>query len=154
MWPSQRVGSHGGMNQEDGTRSERERSDATVASRRETLRRLAAGMDGVAYPGTGRRSPERSSSALDDKTWSLVRLGALVASDAAPAAYRCGVEAALAAGASVDEVVGTLMAVAPCAGLARLVSAAPRVAHAAGYDLDSAFESLDAPGRYGTDLPR
>jgi 4-carboxymuconolactone decarboxylase len=82
----------------------------------------------------------------------LVRLGALVASDAAPASYRCGVEVALAAGASVDEVVGTLIAVAPAVGLARMVAATPDVALAAGYDLDSALEGL-SPISYD-DRPR
>jgi hypothetical protein len=38
-------------------------------------------------------------------------------------------------------VVATLLAVASVAGLARLVSAAPRLALALGYDVDQAWES-------------
>jgi hypothetical protein len=52
-----------------------------------------------------------------------------------------------------DEVVGTLIAVAPTAGVVRLVSATAGVALAAGYDLEPAFEGLDASGRGGTDAP-
>ena len=48
---------------------------------------------------------------------------------------------ALAAGASIDEIVGTLIAVAPTVGLARVVSAAPELALALGYDVDAALET-------------
>ena len=51
--------------------------------------------------------------------------------------------AALAAGATADDVVGTLRAVAPSVGLARVVAAIPGLALAAGYDVDAALESLD-----------
>jgi 4-carboxymuconolactone decarboxylase len=47
---------------------------------------------------------------------------------------------ALASGATVDEIVGVLIAVAPTVGLARVVSAAPEVAVAIGYDIDAALE--------------
>ena len=50
---------------------------------------------------------------------------------------------ALAAGATVDEIVGVLIAVAPNVGLARIVSAASEVALAIGYDIDAALESDD-----------
>lgn len=75
-------------------------------------------------------------SRLDPKTHALVRLGALLAIDAAPATYQWNVDAALSAGASVDEVVGTLVAVAPTVGVTRVVSAASEVALALGYDID------------------
>jgi 4-carboxymuconolactone decarboxylase len=81
------------------------------------------------------------ASRLDPKTHSLVRLGALLAVDAAPSSYHASVEAALAAGASVDEIVGTLIAVAPAVGLARVVSAAPELGLALGYDVDAALEA-------------
>jgi hypothetical protein len=46
-------------------------------------------------------------------------------------------------------VVDTLTAVAPSVGLARVVSAAPGLALALGYDIDRALESLDDPRRAG-----
>src|SRR5436305_4086497 len=61
-------------------------------------------------------------SRLDPKTHALVRLGALLAIHAAPSSYQASVEVALAAGASVDEIVGILIAVAPTIGLVRVVS--------------------------------
>ena len=82
-------------------------------------------------------------SKLDPRTHALVRLGALVAIDAAPSSYQATIDLALAAGASVDEIVGTLIAVAPTVGVARVVSAAPELALALGYDLDAAFESSE-----------
>ena len=80
-------------------------------------------------------------SRLDSKTHALVRLGAMLAIDAAPSSYHSSVEAALGAGASIDEVVGTVIAVAPTVGLARVVSAAPELALALGYDVDAALET-------------
>jgi len=50
---------------------------------------------------------------------------------------------ALASGATVDEIVGVLIAVAPTVGLARVVSAAPEVAVAIGYDIDAALEEVN-----------
>ena len=83
------------------------------------------------------------ASGLDPKTHALVRLAALVALDAAPASYQWNASMALASGATVDEIVGVLIAVAPNVGLARIVSAASEVALAIGYDIDAALESGD-----------
>jgi 4-carboxymuconolactone decarboxylase len=83
------------------------------------------------------------ASGLDPKTHALVRLGALVALDASPSSYQWHASMALAAGATVDEIVGVLIAVAPNVGLTRIVSAAPEVALAIGYDIDAALEAED-----------
>jgi alkylhydroperoxidase/carboxymuconolactone decarboxylase family protein YurZ len=71
----------------------------------------------------------------DAKTAALVRLAGLVALDSAAASYHWSVTAALAAGASDDEVVGVLVALTPIVGTARVASAAPEVALAIGCDL-------------------
>jgi hypothetical protein len=86
-----------------------------------------------------------ASHGFDERTAALTCLAALVALRAAPTSYRRCVDRALGAGASVDDVVGTLKAVAPSVGLAGLVSAAPGLALALGYDVDTALEALDAP---------
>ena len=88
----------------------------------------------------------RSDGCVDEKTASLARLAALVALHAAPASYERGVGAALAVGATADEVVDTLTAVAPTVGLARVVSAAPGLALALGYDIDRARSSHTTSG--------
>jgi alkylhydroperoxidase/carboxymuconolactone decarboxylase family protein YurZ len=50
---------------------------------------------------------------------------------------------ALAAGATKDEIADVLLAIAPVAGLGRVVSAAPKVATALEYDIDAALEEAD-----------
>jgi 4-carboxymuconolactone decarboxylase len=49
----------------------------------------------------------------------------------------------LDAGASYDEIVGTLIAVMPIVGVARVVSAAPKLGLALGYDVSAALELVD-----------
>jgi len=88
-------------------------------------------------------------SGLDPKTHALVRLGALLALDAATASYQEAVGAAFASGATLEEIVGVLIAVTPTVGVARAVSAAPGLALALGYDIDSALERLDGDGENG-----
>ena len=88
-----------------------------------------------------------SVSELDPKTHALVRLGALLALDAAPASFQSDVDAALGAGASVEEVVGTLIAVAPTIGSARTVAQVPALSLAIGYDVDT---GLEGPAAHGT----
>jgi alkylhydroperoxidase/carboxymuconolactone decarboxylase family protein YurZ len=87
---------------------------------------------------------EAGGTALDAKTASLVLVGALIASGAAPAAYVDRVHDARAAGASVAEVVDTLVAVSATVGAARVVSASRGLSYALGYDIDAAIEG---PGR-------
>jgi alkylhydroperoxidase/carboxymuconolactone decarboxylase family protein YurZ len=49
----------------------------------------------------------------------------------------------MAAGASEDEIADVLLAIAPVAGLSRIVCAAPDVATALGYDIAATLEELD-----------
>ena len=82
---------------------------------------------------------------LSPKAHALVRLAAMLALGAAPVSYQWTVGAALDAGATAEEIIGTMIAVAPISGIARVVQATPDVALPIGYDLDAAFEELD-PG--------
>lgn len=82
-------------------------------------------------------------SDLDFKTHALVRLSATVAVHAGQASYEHVVERAISAGATAEEIVGTLVAVMSLTGVPRAVSAAPKLALALGYDVDAALESLD-----------
>jgi hypothetical protein len=61
--------------------------------------------------------------------------------------YQWAAQAALAAGATDDEIVGTLLAVTPIPGLTQAVSAAPELAIALGYDIDEAVERPAASSR-------
>jgi alkylhydroperoxidase/carboxymuconolactone decarboxylase family protein YurZ len=109
----------------------------------ETLRRLAihddAFVESVLACGFG----DTSASGLDAKTQALARVGALVAVGASTPEYLSVVGLGLAAGASFDEVVGVLVAVMPSIGADRVVTAAPRLALALGYDVDEGLERLD-----------
>jgi 4-carboxymuconolactone decarboxylase len=82
-----------------------------------------------------------SASTLDAKAHALVRLGALIAIDAETPAYMWTLEAARRAGASDDELVGCLLAALPTLGVARIVSAAPKLGLAMGFDVASALEA-------------
>ena len=81
-----------------------------------------------------------AASHLDPKTHALIRLGALMAVDAAPPLYMWAIGSARRCGASNDEIVGCLIAVLPTLGVARVVSAAPKLGLALGYDVNVALE--------------
>jgi 4-carboxymuconolactone decarboxylase len=105
-----------------------------------TLRKLAVRDDRYIE---GLLQTDRASatiSGLDDRSHALVRIGVLVALNATPAAYMNSIEAALNAGASYEEMVGVLIAVLPVVGVARVVSAAPNLGLAVGYDVSVALE--------------
>ena len=112
-----------------------------MAGYKENLRKLTLNDERfvASVLGMGRNTVEVSQ--LDEKTHALVRLAASLAMDAALSSYQSTIERALAAGASLDEIVGTLIAVAPTVGLTRAVSAAPELALALGYDVDAALET-------------
>jgi 4-carboxymuconolactone decarboxylase len=112
-----------------------------VTEYEDRLRSLALNDKRFVHSVLGMELDTVDASRLDSKTHALVRLGALLAVDAAPSSYQASVEAALASGAAADEIVGTVIAVAPTVGLARVVSAAPELALALGYDVDAALEA-------------
>ncbi len=107
------------------------------------LRSLALNDDRFVQSVLGIQIDTAETSGLDPKTHALVRIAALIALDAAPSSYQASADAALAADATIDEVVGAVVAVAPIVGLARIVSAAPELALALGYDVDKALETLE-----------
>jgi 4-carboxymuconolactone decarboxylase len=97
---------------------------------------------------------ESSGGCSDPQVRALVRLAALIAISGAPASYQSAVDAALAAGAPVEDLIGVLIAVATTIGSARVVAAAPRLARAVGFDIDAAIDGEDAPSspnRHETD---
>jgi 4-carboxymuconolactone decarboxylase len=105
-----------------------------------TLRRLALRDDGFidALLAEERASP--ALSGLDPRSHALARIATLIALDAAPPSYMSAAAAGLDAGLSMEEIVGTLIAVMPIVGAARVVSAAPKLGLALGYDVSEAFE--------------
>ena len=71
-----------------------------------------------------------TGSSLDEREIELVRIGALVALGAPAASFRAHVTRALSAGASVDEVWGSVAAIATLVGVPRLIASAPHIAAA------------------------
>lgn len=114
-----------------------------MAAYKDTLRSLALNDEQFVDSVLGMGHDTIDASGLDPKTHALIRLAASLAVDSAPSSYQSIAQAALATGATFDELVGCLIAVAPTVGLARVVSAAPELALALGYDVDAA---LEAPG--------
>jgi 4-carboxymuconolactone decarboxylase len=85
------------------------------------------------------------TSALDPKTTALLRVAAAVAIGSPPVCLEWSTGRALAAGACEDEIADVLLAIAPVAGLGRIVAAAPGVAIALGYDTEAALAEPDDP---------
>ena len=105
----------------------------------EVFRRLTIGDAGL-LAWLDDDMPRRGVGRLDPRTEALVRLAALVAIDAPPASFRSVVEEAQRLGARQEDLLATLLAVAGIVGSARVVCAAPRIALAAGYDVEAALE--------------
>jgi alkylhydroperoxidase/carboxymuconolactone decarboxylase family protein YurZ len=80
---------------------------------------------------------ERSSLGARDHM--LVRLAALVATDAPPASYLMNAGAASDVGITLDDVQGLLVAVAPIVGTPRVVEASGNIVRALGF----AIEAMD-----------
>ena len=108
-----------------------------------TLRRLAMRDDRYIDALLGEERANATLAGIDPRSHALLRVAALVAVDAAPPSYMSAVDAGLEAGASYDEIVGVLIAVMPIVGVARVVSATPKLALALGYDVADALELVD-----------
>ena len=114
-----------------------------VQNYKTTLRRLALRDDQFIESLLANDWESAGVSRIDRRSHALVRVGALIAMDAAPPSYMSAIDAAEEAGVSRDEIVGTLIAVLPIVGAARVVSAAPSLGLAIGYDVGEALETLE-----------
>ena len=109
----------------------------------ETLRRLTMIDEGFIEGQAGLGLGLDGAPALDARTAALLRLGAAVAIGSPGACLEWSTGRALAAGATEQEIAEVLLAIAPVAGLGRIVAAAPEVATALGFDIAAALEGLD-----------
>jgi 4-carboxymuconolactone decarboxylase len=105
------------------------------AATRDALNGLALGDLQVLGEALELREAAQESSGLDTRTFSLVKIAALVALDAPPASYLWQVANALDAGATPGEILGVLRAIAPQVGGPRVVAAAPEIMVALGLAL-------------------
>ena len=81
------------------------------------------------------RGVHREATGLDGRTFALVKIAALIALDAPPSSYVWQVSNALDEGATPEDMLGVLRAVAPQVGGPRIVAAAPELMLALGLTL-------------------
>jgi alkylhydroperoxidase/carboxymuconolactone decarboxylase family protein YurZ len=81
---------------------------------------------------THRSNPDRAAA--------VAHVAALISSGAGDSAYRRCIQSAVATGATPDELISLLRAVARTAGMASVVAATPALAFALGYDIDAEIE--------------
>jgi alkylhydroperoxidase/carboxymuconolactone decarboxylase family protein YurZ len=108
------------------------------------LRRLAIIDDDFVEDPAGLGLGLAGAKVLDPKTATLVQVAALAAIGSPATCLEWGASRALAAGATEDEITDVLLAIAPVAGLGRVVTAVPGVADAFGYDIEAALEDPDS----------
>lgn len=93
----------------------------------ETLQGISVGDLNVLEAAIGLRELGREASGLDGRTFALVKVAALIALDAPPASYAWQIANALEEGATPEDLLGVLRAVAPQVGGPRVMAAAPEI---------------------------
>jgi 4-carboxymuconolactone decarboxylase len=102
---------------------------------RNLLTGLAASKPELLLEGLEARADWQQKSGLDPRTFSLVKIAALIALDAPPSSYLWQVGNALEAGCTPEDFAGVLQAVAPQVGIPKVVAAAPEIMVALGIAL-------------------
>jgi alkylhydroperoxidase/carboxymuconolactone decarboxylase family protein YurZ len=105
------------------------------AATHQTLSGVATGDLSILEEALGLREASMAASGLDPRTFALVKIAALIAVDAPPASYAWQIPNALTDGATPEDILAVLRAVAPQVGLPRVVAAAPEIMVALGLDL-------------------
>jgi 4-carboxymuconolactone decarboxylase len=117
-----------------------------LADYEQTLRRLAVGDDRLIASLLTQSDVATEDARREEQVRPLFRLAALIAGGGTCASYQSLVDGALAAGTTVEEIVDVLFAIAKMVGSARVVAAAPLLARAVGFDVDSAFDCDETTG--------
>ena len=114
---------------------------ATVAPEtQDALQGISAGDLDFLDTAVGLREAQLENTGLDARTFALVKIAALIALDAPPASYAWQVANALEDGASPEDILGVLRAVAPQVGGPRVVAAAPELILSLGLTLPEGTE--------------
>jgi alkylhydroperoxidase/carboxymuconolactone decarboxylase family protein YurZ len=103
-----------------------------MANPNETLQGLSEGDLSVLNTLVRMTEGSLEESGLDPETFMLVRIAALTTLDAAPASWLVNLKVSGEAGVAPESIVGTLVAIAPVIGTARVVSAAGHIVRALG----------------------
>jgi 4-carboxymuconolactone decarboxylase len=113
---------------------------AVAQETHETLAGLSAGDVEALGEAVAMREQFREQTGLDPRTFGLVKIAALVALDAPPASYVWQVPNALDEGATPEDILGVLRAIAPQVGGPKVVAAAPEIMLALGLSLPEGTE--------------
>jgi alkylhydroperoxidase/carboxymuconolactone decarboxylase family protein YurZ len=113
---------------------------AVAQDTHDMLAGISAGDAQVLETAIGIREGLAEASGLDPSTFALVKIAALVALDAPPASYAWQVANALDDGATPEEILGVLIAVASQVGGPRVIAAAPEIMLALGLSLPDGAE--------------
>ena len=114
-----------------------------AARSEEVLRRLAMIHEGFIQGNVRLGLDLPTPSALDTRSAALMVVAAAVAIGASAICLQWSASRALAAGASEEEIVEVLLAVAPMTGLSQVVCAVPDLASGLGYDVEAALMELE-----------
>lgn len=106
------------------------------ADTHQSLSGLSAGDQDALESIVGLRERGREISGLDGRTFGLVKIASLIALDAPPASYAWQIANALDDGATPEDIIGVLKAVAPQVGGPKIIAAAPEIMLALGLPLD------------------
>jgi 4-carboxymuconolactone decarboxylase len=108
---------------------------AVARGTHEALARISAGRVDAFESALGLRETEVEAAGLDERTIALVKIAVLIALDAPPASYAWQVAGAIEAGATPEDILGVLRAVAPQVGGPHVIAAAPEIMLALGLAL-------------------
>ncbi len=106
------------------------------ADTHQTLSSLSVGDVDMLEKAIGLRELNREVTGLDARTFALVKIAAIIALDAPPASYAWQVANAIEDGATPEDIVGVLRAIAPQVGGPKVIAAAPEIMVALGLALD------------------
>lgn len=106
------------------------------AQTHQTLSGISSGKVDILEEAVGLREAHREATGLDPRTFALAKIAALIALDAPPASYAWQVANALDDGATPEDILGVLRAVAPQVGGPKVVAAAPEIMVALGLSVD------------------
>lgn len=113
---------------------------AVAQDTHDILAGISTGDAQVLETAIGLREGQLEASGLEPSTFALVKIAALIALDAPPASYAWQVANALDDGATPEEILGVLLAVAPQVGGPRVIAAAPEIMLALGLSLPDGAE--------------
>jgi alkylhydroperoxidase/carboxymuconolactone decarboxylase family protein YurZ len=108
---------------------------AVAPETQQQLSGISAGDAAMLETAVDIREAHLARTGLDSRTFALVKIAALIALDAPPASYAWQVANALDDGASPEDILGVLRAIAPQVGGPRVVAAAPEIMLALGLAL-------------------